>query len=200
MRVLRWLFGGALLSFSLFAVSIHFGKVEVNLNLGGAPLKLPWSSGSERDGRHVEGPPGSKSSIDRSTDTKGKKWEQITGQYDRFTVAMPGVPTYEVQTRDGRTRHRWEVDVRDELKYFTVYSSMTIGPHASPKQRLEATLRGYATLMDKQQWDSTDWVMHGGLLAADAIGVQKGFARRHYAVVKGDLQIDVWTYPVSVDS
>ena len=37
MRLLKWLIGGALLSFSLFALSIHFGKVEVNLNFG-APL------------------------------------------------------------------------------------------------------------------------------------------------------------------
>jgi hypothetical protein len=37
MRLLKWLIGGALASFSLFALSIHFGKVEVNLNFG-APL------------------------------------------------------------------------------------------------------------------------------------------------------------------
>jgi hypothetical protein len=39
MKILKWLFGGALMSFSLFALSLHFGKVELNINLGGVPLK-----------------------------------------------------------------------------------------------------------------------------------------------------------------
>jgi formylglycine-generating enzyme required for sulfatase activity len=56
MKLLRWLVGGALLSFSLFALSLHFGKVEVNLNFGGTPWR-PLSTPSDQKSQKGEVPP-----------------------------------------------------------------------------------------------------------------------------------------------
>jgi hypothetical protein len=43
MRLLKWLVGGALMSFSLFALSLHFGKIEMNFHFG-APAIAPKPS------------------------------------------------------------------------------------------------------------------------------------------------------------
>lgn len=42
MRILRWLVGSTIVSFSLFALSLHFGKVDVHLNFG-APFQKEGS-------------------------------------------------------------------------------------------------------------------------------------------------------------
>jgi hypothetical protein len=79
--MLKWIFGGGLISLTLFAFSIHFGKVDVHINIGN-----PISAGPTISPKT---PPSSETSPKPSTFSP-VPIPQLTGPSERYpTFPLP---------------------------------------------------------------------------------------------------------------